>query len=456
MLLHMEEELRYMKKAQSLIEIDFAVNFNIPVTPDHPFFVDFREVRGEFEEKVIFKHLNVNPQNFSFNRQVNKYNKTLLFLGGMRGSGKTSELRKYAKNLDNPDCFMCVFCNIDVDLDVNDMEYMDIVILQLEKLIETANTKDIKLETRLVSTLNDWFSQRIKEINTSIKEEGGIELEFSLQTPSLLNQLLKMAGTLKTGILGSRENATIIRRTLKNKFSEFAREFNTFLEYVNIELRKKGIAQETLFIVDGLEKTLTADIRKKIIIDEANRLRQIRANTIFTLPVELMKERQKLITFSSIVSFPFVKIVTRAGEPIRGAIERFKEFVYRRIDPSLFDDESTVEKAIQYGGGSPRELLRLLEYTNIYADETKGMITIEDLDKAIQKLASETSMYITPEEFDKLKIIESNNTLNRPTPFDEVIQGLTEKLIVFEYNDGTYKRVNPLVEASDSYHHYVG
>ena len=53
----------------------------------------------------------------------------------MRGSGKTSELAKYAQKLENKDGFFCVTCNIDVDLDINDLEYMDILILQMQNLI---------------------------------------------------------------------------------------------------------------------------------------------------------------------------------------------------------------------------------------------------------------------------------------------------------------------------------
>ena len=135
-----------MKKATKLAEIDSAVQFNIPVGPDHEFFTDFSQVRGDFEEKVVYKNLNVNPQTFTFNPDANLANKTLLFLTGMRGSGKTSELRKYAQNLENPECFFVVTCNVDQELDMNDLEYMDILILQLEKLVEKASQHDIQLE----------------------------------------------------------------------------------------------------------------------------------------------------------------------------------------------------------------------------------------------------------------------------------------------------------------------
>ena len=57
---------------------------------------------------------------------------------------------------------------------------------------------------------------------------------------------------------------------------------------------------------------------------------------------------------------------------------------------------------------------------------------------------------------DKLKILKEANDSNQAIPFDEDWQDLLEKLIVLEYNDGTFKRVNPIVEASVLYRQYVG
>ena len=39
-----------MKKAKRLAEIDAAVDKFTPVTPDHPFYVDFKNLRGDFQE----------------------------------------------------------------------------------------------------------------------------------------------------------------------------------------------------------------------------------------------------------------------------------------------------------------------------------------------------------------------------------------------------------------------
>ncbi|MCB0579551.1 MAG: hypothetical protein KDD10_09625 [Phaeodactylibacter sp.] len=88
-----------MKKAFKMDEIDAAVDKFNPVTPDHPFYTDFKNLRGDFQEREVMRILNVSRVDgkYVFNQKANQYNKTLLFLAGMRGSGKTSELAKYAQ-----------------------------------------------------------------------------------------------------------------------------------------------------------------------------------------------------------------------------------------------------------------------------------------------------------------------------------------------------------------------
>ena len=83
-----------MKKATKLEEIDQALRLNEPVGPDHKFYTDFSGMRGEFEEKIVYRSLNVSTLggHFKYDYKANAGNKTLVFLGGMRGTGKTSEL----------------------------------------------------------------------------------------------------------------------------------------------------------------------------------------------------------------------------------------------------------------------------------------------------------------------------------------------------------------------------
>ena len=241
------------KKASTLEEVDNAVRFDVPIGPDHPFFTNFSDVRGDFEDKMIYRSLNINPRTFTFNHRANQTNKTLLFLAGMRGSGKTSELAKIAQKLHNPEAFFCIICNLDDGLDLNDMEYMDILIFQLERLVEELITIDLGLNSEIIESLQDWYAEQIKEINTAIKREGGFEIELEGKTPSLLS-ILGLSAKLKGNLAGSKENAEKIRTVFKKNFTVFSQKFNEFIETINKEMRMRGVAQEVLFIIDGLEK----------------------------------------------------------------------------------------------------------------------------------------------------------------------------------------------------------
>ncbi len=443
------------KKAFKLAEINQAVNFDEPIGPDHSFFTDFSHVRGDFEEQVVYANLNVDidEDRLTFNPEINGQNKVTFFLGGMRGSGKTSELQKYAKKLAHPDCFFCVVCNIDEELDLNNLEYMDILVFQLEKLTDAMRKQNIRIDSGAMKSLEKWFAETVKEVNRSITGEAGIEIGG--ETKAGFWNILNIFGSLKAGMKGSHERATSVRTTLKNRFDDFASQFNLYVEEANAAIRQKKLGQEILFIVDGLEKTMTSDTRRKIILDETNRIRQIEAYTLFTLPIELMKERQLLQHYFFVETFPFVKIVEKNGRKRPAAIETFKEFVFKRLDKSLFENETLVEEAICYSGGSPRELLKILKTANIYANRTKGIIDKAALDKALRRLANQTAQFVRPEQWAKIKEVVDNNAKQNGTPFDTTIQELLERLILMEYNDGNYKRPNPILELSDAYKQYV-
>lgn len=443
------------KKAFRMEEIDNAVRFDVPVGPDHEFFTDFSDVRGDFEDKMIYKSLNVNPKNYAFDFEINKNNKTLLFLAGMRGSGKTSELEKISKKLNNQNCFFCVTCNLD-ELDLNDMEYMDILIYQMVRLFEELEASGIKIEEDIIISLQKWFGERVLEVNKAIKNESGFEIELSAGTPSLLS-FLGITTKLKNNLQGSKENAQKIRTVFKNNFTDFSKKVNEFFEFTNTVLRSNSIAKEILFIIDGLEKTATLEIRRKIILEESNRIRLVKVNTIFTLPIELMPETRIIeVNNNVVISFPFIKIRERDDSIVEEAVGRFEDFVYKRIDKNLFDNAETVRTAILYSGGSPRELLRIIQYAFMFADDDLTQLTEKAIRKGISKLAALTAQFLSQKDLEKLKLLKEDNALGKLTPYDEAFQLLLEKLILFEYNDGSYKRVSPIVQESQLYKQYVG
>lgn len=441
-----------MKKAEKFEEIDSSIRFNVPVGPDDPFFVDFRDVRGSFYEELLYKSLNISFENDE--PKISTYNvKKTIFIAGHRGSGKTSEIKKWVKKLNGKQAFLCITCNIDSNLDMNDIEFIDILIYKLECLAEVLKNIKIEFDETIISLMNEWFEERISEINNRFKGEA--KIEAGAKAEAGIPGLFKIFASIKSSITDSSEKADIIRSSFKNRFNDFANKFNLFLAEITEELRKNNIAEEVLFFIDGLEKTMSTEHRRRIIIDESNRIQQIEAVSIYTLPIELMKEENKLKMFSTIISFPFIKIKDRTGKRIAAAYKRLEEFIIKRINPELFEDMKILEDVISYSGGSPRELLRILQYCLLFSNDTIKIIDRNALNQAIDKLSKEESHFLTDRDFSILKRIQESNQKNIPLPYIEGLQNLLEHLIVFEYNDGTFKDVNPVIKESEVYKYYV-
>jgi hypothetical protein len=282
----------------------------------------------------------------------------------------------------------------------------------------------------------------------------GVETEIKAETP-IWFPLLKILGKFKTGISGSHERVAAIRTVLKNNFNRFESLFNEFIEEANLKLRQQNIGREILFIIDGLEKTLSAETRRRIIVDEQNRIEKIKAFTIFTLPIELLNRRQYLNRFAQVEVVPYIKIIDINNEDVKPAYQKFKEFLLKRIAEQLFENDDIITKIIKFSGGSPRQLLMICSniYPNAKDDDQK--ITAEVVDKVLKKMSNDKASLITKQMFEKIKEINHCVLKGEKPLYDEVLQKLLEEDYVFEYNSGTYKRVNPILELSDHFMKHV-
>ena len=164
-----------MEKATNFYQIQDAIAFNNPIDEKNQFYTDFSGFRKGFNEKKIFKYLNINPTT----KECNKIFQTLkLFLSGHRGTGKTTELLKLKNEIDETTCFFTVFCDLsDEELDVNNIDFIDVIILILEKLTKTLKERNIDIPKANIEPFYDWYEQRIEEINNQTDESASIEVE---------------------------------------------------------------------------------------------------------------------------------------------------------------------------------------------------------------------------------------------------------------------------------------
>ena len=435
------------EKANDFWGIRNAVNFTKPSNPDQPFYTDFSDVRGSFKDTVFYRSLTID-KDFAY-KETHFENKKLIFFSGHRGSGKTTEMAKYAKNLNNSNGFLVINCNIDTGLDVDDIDFVDILIYLSELLTKKAEEINLDIDRDALQNINAWYSQTVQEVNENSKLS--IDASVSMSTPLAI--LTGITAKLRTSLSGTKETKKAIRTVLTNKFKDFAFNFNSLVKQISAKLREEKKAKDILFIIDGLEKTASPNLRKKIILDESVRIQAIESNLVIILPYELMKEKSRLEQFSNIISFPVVKLSERDGTICEKAHARFNEFIKRRVNINLFDNGETIKKIIKFSGGSPRQLLKIIDSAFLHAEQ--NIIDDDSIEKGLKHLATK-SQFLEKQEIEILKKLKQANKEGKQlTEYSIELQDMLEKLIIFEYNDGNDKRVNPIIEISPIYQQEV-
>lgn len=239
-----------------------------------------------------------------------------------------------------------------------------------------------------------------------------------------------------TNVIGSREKIVVA-----SSFSEFAVAFNTLLISVEDALRKSGKTGKLLFVVDGTDKLGDSDSKR--FINNADKLRLINSNFIFCLPTSLIYHR--LPQMFTQLALPMIKL-NEKGEtkPFEDGYEVMREMIYKRADLKLFDSKDTVDYIIKYSGGSPKELLKILHYTFLAAEE--DIFDIKAASKAVNTLATEYRRFLERDDYKLLYNID-----NGDDPNDENTRKLLNNLALLEYDEDYWRQSHPVIRILDEY-----
>jgi len=427
-----------MKKANKFYEIQDAVEFNNPIDDKDEFYTDFSGFRKGFSENKIYKFLNIDKElNCNKLSQPKK-----VFLSGHRGTGKTTELLKLKNAIDETKCYLTIFCDLsNEELDVNNIDFVDVIILILEKLIETLKTKEIDIPKVNIESFYNWYEQRISEINVETDESATIEIEAKAGFD--IFSFLSLVTKTKAKLSGSNKTKETIRSTFVNKFSDFSLKFNQFILDIKEYLNENGLYKDLLFIVDGFEKIGSLEDRRKILIENSNKFIEIKTNMIITLPIELFSEAAKLNEFAKSISFPLINLDENAKD-------RFRKFIYKRVDKSLFKDESIVDKIIEYGAGSPRETLKII--ANAYMEAETELLDLDSVKKACEVMSEPFVEYLDEDEIILLKKLYHKELI----PYSETLANLLVNKIVLTYGDGENRQINPIIADNLNFREKIG
>jgi hypothetical protein len=366
-------------------------------------------------------------------------------ISGHRGCGKSTELLRLAKNLEDKK-FLVVYFAADEDLDIGDLEYTDLLVAIIKRLERDLAEKGIQIDPRLMKGILMWFAEVVYESSDEeqITRTLDTEFELGLKAPSALpiiaKMLAKITGQIRTG-QKSRKN---IRSKLDPQVYQLIARINEFIAAAIPEIKKKGF-RDIVLIIDNLDRIvlrmLDAETGRTthdaLYLEHAEQLKALDAYMIYTVPISMfysLKVTQLTGAFPSNAILPMIKVQEKNGAPCELGRNLLYQVAKERIDVQNLFNKDVVEFLAEKSGGVLRDFVRLLAYTIEIAQANGGRIPIDKTiaERAFHRLVNEYGRVVPEKNLSLLaNVAKSKKVLN-----DADHQAMLYNLIVLEYMNG--------------------
>ena len=172
---------------------------------------------------------------------------TVLFTGH-RGCGKSTELRRIQRQLDED--YHSIYIEADEELDLNDASYTDIYLVIIRKLEAELRSLKLSFDGELLHSFERWFLEITEESEESVEKSVKVEAiaEAGATIPFLSKLMTKLLATIK----GSNKQKMVIRQILERNVSRLQADLNLLLADAHRKLcAKNSNLKGFLFIFDN-------------------------------------------------------------------------------------------------------------------------------------------------------------------------------------------------------------
>ncbi|MFH1136328.1 MAG: ATP-binding protein [Pseudomonadota bacterium] len=430
------------KTPDTIWEAAQKLSFNEPLDPDDPRFVSTEKARGDFSISRQLKAFGVDPETNTLRFEPER---VYSIFCGHRGCGKSTELRRLHRRLNQPSLFFVVFLDVLVDLDPNNLQYSDALMAMAKRLFARLIEEQIPIKQVFLVNLQTWFGERIEQHDDV--RDFAIELKAGFQVETGLPWLAKLFAGITNALKTNSTHKETLRRIVKNSFTEFSSAFNMLIRAAEAAVQDADQGRKILFIVDGSDRLSSEDARR-FFVDDVYQLQHIESNFIYCAPISLIYEGiQVQNAFNDKIVLPMIKLHDQdGGVKIPAGYDALRKLIFRRADKTLFDSRRTVDYLIEYSGGSPRELLRLLHYTYQNADNDK--FDRPAAEKAVRQLAVDYRRILDHDDYPLLcRIDRAGEEAN-----SDQARRLLFNLALLEYNSFWWKS-HPVIRTLPAYQH---
>ena len=375
---------------------------------------------------------------------------SVFFLSGLRGSGKTTQLRRLRQDLGQRG-FAAV--RIDAEQYLNLRQPVDIVefLFFLVGAITDAVDYERWLPDKSAASrgwdrLRQWLSGMPHRISVT----PDVELSTGLDIPGLARANVN----LKAEIQRDESFVAGLRRFLDGRLSELTNEANEIIESLVNDLQSswqhegRGEWQGLVVLVDSLDHVRGADFLaiRRALVDlfdkQAGAITLDACRTVFIVPPYLHPG------YGTMRKLTNVKVADRQRHPFNMGLEALREVVRRRVPGQdldrVFPDTGSLQNLLSMSGGNLRDLMRLV--TEVVTEAECLPVDQETINSSIQQIRNHL-LPLSDDEIDALGRVarEHRAPLYSQDRWAE-LSSLFDRHLVLGYSNGeTWYDVHPLI-----------
>ena len=370
----------------------------------------------------------------------------ILFSGHI-GCGKSTELKRLEKMLTEQK-YLVSIAECHIRLNLNAMEYTDVMLFVLETLLDCAIMNDLAVNEKPLRRIQNYWGTELTKVSTAAFEAtAGIHASIEAETPSLLKRIYKIVAGLRAELLIQSNTRAEFQQKVQPELHTFIAMINEVISDIQNAGVKKGFKNTfPIILQDGLEKA-NMDVADRLFERHSQDLVRMHAHLVMTFPINLCYKPgyvQIKNNFANDWRLPMIKLRTWNGERYTeypGGIKTLSDIVEKRMERDLFEGD-TLKCMIVKTGGSLRDLFEVLYTAALNAlGEDRTIITQQDAEAALNKMTSGISERFPQNLIPKLiEIIDGKKSYAS----DEDLMVLLQSSAVLEYNGERWVDVHPL------------
>jgi energy-coupling factor transporter ATP-binding protein EcfA2 len=375
---------------------------------------------------------------------------------GHRGCGKSTELRLLQKTWQQN--YQVIYLESDKITDINDVQYTDIYLLIAQYLEYDLRQLNIKLDSKIVEDIEQWFAEIVEELQMSKDIEVAVAGEVTIgnSSPFPIPILAKFLAKLTSQIKGSSKDKTTIRRAIEKDLSRLTTSLNLLLH----DAEKKLIEQNPnckglLLVFDNLDRC-PPHVADKLFFDYAAQIQAIDCTIVYTLPIaSLYSSRGYAKTFATPYAVSMVNVYEYSDKPdllsyVDTGLNSLVELLDKRIDlDRVFATRDILLDIVRASGGHVRDLMKMVrqacltaigrKHTQVQADD--ALYAINQMQFSFEREIPDTHYPIIAETY-----------LKKRAPSNELGQDCLFYTYVLEYNgDRRWNYPHPTVIKIDAF-----